>query len=468
MQSLYFMPPHEIQALCFLTEGNAMKFKNERIRKLYRSAALLTAVGAVLCLTGILFFITAFLSAEKAKSNLRPMDDILSSKGNHAAKPAYFDIDREPVKVAEAKDESYYLITNGNRHYLCGMTQESFDKVIADYNNGNTRIEGVTKVIIDDGARKAAAAFLSEYFSESLTEETIDDYVGDVHIRATEITTWHLLREIYVLYIAFAVPILIFAVPVLIGGSSKLCLYNTVSGSKGVTPKMADEQANSPDSLWLENFGVYLAPEYIIGIKNGIIALRYDEIKRIVFTETVGSAKKTLLNAEMSDGKVYTPGEAMFYRYLENDGIFEEDLILDTFIARSPMGKSVYEELSFRYPFYINIHDDNGDETRIAEGSEAYGYLDEELKESIRADFRAFRAYRLFKDGKAVQRMMLDFESDGYVVVRVTAERGKDDELKAELNDFICGQLSDGWGKGYKDMEYFCDDTYTIAFSRAD
>ena len=311
-----------------------MKYKNKRIRKIYISAAALAAVGAVLCIVGVLFFVLAFCFAQNAVSNVRPMGEILATDENHAARPAHFDISCEPIKAAEAEDETYYLITDGSDYHLCGMTQESYDRVMAEYSRGDMRIEGVTKVIIDEGAREEAAAFLSEYFGRSITAETMDEYVGDVHIRATEITTAQMVKEIYILYIAFGVPILIFAMPALGGGLSRLSMYKCVKGTGEVSAETVDAQANAPESIWFEWFKVYLAPSYIIGLSNGITALRYDEIKRVYADKA--SAQSCKLMAAAADGVEYVLSEALYSQYLEEEIGEEKRRIIEVCKERNP------------------------------------------------------------------------------------------------------------------------------------
>lgn len=290
-----------------------LTYTNTKIRKIINSAAAIAAIGALLCIAAILLAVTAFTGAEKAKTSLLPMAEVLELEGNHAARPAYFDINCEPVLVAHSEDEDYYLLTDGSEHYLCGMTSKSYAWVMENLSRSDMRITGVTKVIIDDEAKAQAAQFLSKHLGKEITADTLDNYVGDVHLRATEMTTWQLVKEIYVLNIAFAVPILLISLIMLFLGLSRISSYSKIKCTGDVTPQIVDSQVNSSESLWIPAFELYLAPSFIIGLSHGLTALRYDEIQRLY---TIGSTSdnynKLSLIAVVADGSEYVLSEAMF------------------------------------------------------------------------------------------------------------------------------------------------------------
>lgn len=445
-----------------------MKYTNKKIRKIFTLASVLTAVGAALCLIGVSFIIIAFVSANNAKYDVRAMDDILVSDGNHAARPAWFEISEEPIKAADTKDETYYLITNGSEYHLCGMTQENYDKVMTSYHNGDRRIEGVTKVIIDDNARDEAAFFLSEFFGKNITADSMDKYVGDVHLRATEITTANLVKEIYVLYIAFAVPMLLFAFFALAGGILKLSAYKNIISTGKVTCDIIDMEANDPDSIWLDFFKVYLTPSCIIGLSDGITVLRYDEIKRI-FTQlqSTGNNNKLVLKAVTLDGAEYEIAPSVYVNAFYSELQEEKRQIYDVCGERNPSIECGTEkEMQFKYPFYVTTGEDG--ETDTLEGKSAYEYLNADMMRDISDDFVYSELGGLFEDGNTVTEMTLEFCDDGYIIVSAMVDRGRYDEVRDDLDKFIVGQLADGWGEGFEGEEYYTDEgePFTISFWR--
>jgi len=445
-----------------------MKYTNKIIRKKYNAAVLMTCAGALLCFIGLLFIFNAITSGQKARENVKPMNDILAADGNHAAKPASFTIDREPVKAAETKDESYYLITDGIDYHLCGMTPESYEKVITNYRNGDNVIEGVTKVIIDDSAREQAAEFLSEYFGAAITAETIDDYVGDVHLRATEITAWQMIKEIYILYIAFAVPILIFAVFLLPMGILRLSSYSKINGTGKLTASALDAEANDPKSLWLEHFNVYLTPSYLIGLSDDITALSYNEISNLSVSVSDYEANTMVLTAISMENEEYTVSKAQYVRTFYNEIDEEKRIIFSRCREQNPSIDSGEEELIFKYPFYVEVLSDDSDERKVITGADVYKYVDSELKDAIIYDFAESGLARFYDDSSAVTDMTLEFDDGGFIIIRALVRRNNDDKIRESLDSFIKGQLSDGWGEGFEGEEYFADDDsrFIISFFR--
>lgn len=289
-----------------------LKYTNRNIRKSYRYEAVLTVAGAVLCLIGILLFVTGFYGADKAKNNVRPIEEILSENGNHAAKPAFIEISRLPVKVAENEYEDYYLVTDGREYYISGMTEENYARIASACEaSGGTRLEGVTKVIIDEEARNQIADAVSEILGKEINEESLDSYVGDIHIRAVEISTKSMIKEIYILNFAFGIPILLFGIAFLIGGTKGLAGYRSITCMEEITPEMLDKEANAEGSKWLSYLSIYLTPTFIAGFSEGITALRYDEIAHIygAVQNAENARDKFSVVALAMDGREYTISE---------------------------------------------------------------------------------------------------------------------------------------------------------------
>lgn len=62
------------------------KYTNANIKKSYRYETILAAAGAVFCLVSLLLCVSCAVSVQRAKDNIRPMGEVLSEGGNHAAK----------------------------------------------------------------------------------------------------------------------------------------------------------------------------------------------------------------------------------------------------------------------------------------------------------------------------------------------------------------------------------------------
>ena len=83
---------------------------------------------------------------------------------------------------------------------------------------------------------------------------------------------------------------LVFGLTILFVNSLCMCWTGTpyairhlhpACGSVRYTPQEIDEQANRPESEWMEREGLYFTPELLIGVKNGMAAVRYDDIEKI-------------------------------------------------------------------------------------------------------------------------------------------------------------------------------------------
>ena len=92
---------------------------------------------------------------------------------------------------------------------------------------------------------------------------------------------------------------LVFGLVILIINSLCMCSEGTwyvykhlhpACGSVKLSPQEIDEQANLPESQWFERPGLYCTPEILIGVKNGMTAVRYDDIEKICIR------KKTHIN----------------------------------------------------------------------------------------------------------------------------------------------------------------------------
>lgn len=259
-----------------------LKYTNVNIKKSYRYETVLAAAGALFCLISLLLCVSCAVSVRRAQENIRPMGEVLSEGGNHAAKPVFLEQCEVLIQVAQTKGETYYLIHDGSAYYICGVTAESEQQLASlDKSPWHLRLEGITYVLTDKETKAQIAEALSGCFEKEIRPEALDGVVGDVYLRAGTLTAGAILKGIYILRIVFAAPLLIFGIAFLFGGCSGLAKYGRIACAGNITPQLLDSEANAKDAKWLKHAKIYLTPSLIAGFSNGITTLRYEEIARI-------------------------------------------------------------------------------------------------------------------------------------------------------------------------------------------
>lgn len=100
----------------------------------------------------------------------------------------------------------------------------------------------------------------------------------------------------YVPHLVFGVPGMILAIAGIVSDRifDVIKSYFPQCGDKRFTRAQVDEQANSEQTKYLRNTGVFLAPDMVIGSSAGVVAVAYEDIsfiriKQIWHTERVGS-----------------------------------------------------------------------------------------------------------------------------------------------------------------------------------
>lgn len=288
----------------------SLKYTNANIKKSYRYETVLAAAGALFCLISLLLCVSCAVSVRRAKDNVRPMREVLSEGGNHAAKPVFLEQCETLVQVAQNKGETYYLVAEGKEYYICGITKESEKQLASlDKSPWHLRLEGITYVLTDKETKAQIAAALSDCFEREIRPEDLDQVVGDVYLRAGMLTTGAILKGIYILRIVFAVPLAIFGIAFLTGGNTGLAKYRKITCIGEITPELLDSEANAEGAKWLKHSKIYLTPALIAGFSNGITALRYEEITRIYGGQKDpddSKSNKFLIVAVAADKKEYT------------------------------------------------------------------------------------------------------------------------------------------------------------------
>lgn len=262
-----------------------LKYTNESIRNIYKVDKVLLWIGMGMFVAGAILFLSGLWTANRMVKEIKPIEQVLSEEGNHANKTAYVNLTEAPVKITEDQYEGYYLITDGEHLYISGMQEADYNKLNADYlEYGSVVLEGVTKVIIDEDVREDIAAYLSS-IGVSCDSETIDDYIGGVQIRVSEISFSSMLKEGASVPLILGGLLWLFGVFFLINEYSSLLKYRKITSIRDVTPAQLDEEANDPESIYLGEICMYLTPSFVVGLYNGITVLRYDEITDIYISK---------------------------------------------------------------------------------------------------------------------------------------------------------------------------------------
>lgn len=86
-----------------------------------------------------------------------------------------------------------------------------------------------------------------------------------------------------------------------------------VAGRKKVyAPEEVDAQANAPESEWLPNLQIILAPEIIIGYNNGVMVARYEDIERLKARSTIGRVHVSFFKwVEMDSIRLHPSGKGV-------------------------------------------------------------------------------------------------------------------------------------------------------------
>ncbi|MBR0145659.1 MAG: hypothetical protein IJM25_03235 [Eubacterium sp.] len=107
--------------------------------------------------------------------------------------------------------------------------------------------------------------------------------------KAAEISFWDELKENHLVPLLFGLTFLIvFGIGFFSVDRYEIAQWysvNTAGRKKAYTPEEVDAEANAPGAEWLQGLGIILAPDIIIGFRNGIMVARYEDIE-LLKTET--------------------------------------------------------------------------------------------------------------------------------------------------------------------------------------
>ena len=160
-----------------------MKYTNKHIKEEYKLNQIGRTIGMILLVIGILLVGFGLIQTKRKMECVRPFEQVLQEESNPANQTAYIDIIRVPEKLAENKYEGYYLVTTAEESYIVGMQSEQFaDLKQRVEENGTARVEGMTKVVIDENVKKIVSEYINHKF---------------IAIRMTKLTYGKILKEGY-------------------------------------------------------------------------------------------------------------------------------------------------------------------------------------------------------------------------------------------------------------------------------
>ena len=131
--------------------------------------------------------------------------------------------------------------------------------------------------------------------------------------------------------------------------------------------------------------------------------------------------------------------------------------ILKRIFGRGNEEEEPMKELTFSFPFYIRVYDPSSHEEDAytgLSGKSAYEYTDEETRGDVIWDFNESHLAYYFKEGSVMHSAVMDFKEDGTIQITVTLPDKYVSSYQQEIQSWLKGQLSDGWGEHYEGLLY--------------
>ena len=285
-----------------------MKYTNKHLKESYKYSRGWFYIGVISFAIGIVLLLFSFVCAKKQMDNINTLENVLSEQSNSANKIVYIEIIEVPKKISEDEYEGYYLVITDNNTYISGMQEEQFEALKKEVEeNGRARLEGFTKVIID--------------------EHVIDDvekYLKDehIHIRVTELTYGNILKEGYIVNLILGGIFAIVGVGLLLSGNRGLKKY------KNPQAQRIDEECNHKDAIWLNEYKIYLTNSFVVSTYDGISAIDIGTVVEVNLFDTIKDNNTiTMLECRTNENKTFElygtdyPGGCIYeedIRYLED------------------------------------------------------------------------------------------------------------------------------------------------------
>lgn len=281
-----------------------MKYTNSHLKAAYRIYLIAFNISIVCLMFGTFLLGFGFIKTKMQLDGAQPLENVLQEKSNHANKTAYIEIIRIPKKISEDKYESYYLVTTETNTYISGMQSEQFEALKHEIEqNGKARLEGMTKVIVDD-----------------MVKEDVKQYIENeyIQIRVTEFTYGNVLKEGYIVNLILGGIISLVSLLIVLKSVYALGKYRNPKA------KLIDEECNQKDAVWLDDYRIYLTKSFLITLYNeSITAIDIETIREIkLFDKLKQNQTFRTLETTTFENEKFTVSEI-----LEQDSFMDEEEI---------------------------------------------------------------------------------------------------------------------------------------------
>ena len=268
-----------------------MKYTNKHIKEEYKLNQIGRTIGMILLVIGILLVGFGMIQTKRKMDYVRPFELVLQEESNPANQTAYIDIIRVPEKLAENKYEGYYLVTTAEESYIVEMQPEQFvDLKQRVEENGTARVEGMTKVVIDENVKTIVSAYINHKF---------------IAIRMTKLTYGKILKEGYFVNLDIG------GILILIGISMVFIQVRAIKKYRHPLAEQIDEECNQPEALWFNDFRIYLTKNFLVSVYGGkLTALDLAKVRLTRLFETVkGSMNVITLEVTTTEQEKITVSE---------------------------------------------------------------------------------------------------------------------------------------------------------------
>ena len=257
-----------------------MKYTNKHIKEQYKFNQIWRTIGMILLLVGLFLVGFGLIQTKRKMDHVRPFEQVLQEESNPANQTTYIEIIGGPEKLVENKHEGYYLVTTAEGSYIVAMQPEQFaDLKQRVEENGTARVEGMTKVVIDENVKTIVSAYINHKF---------------IAIRMTKLTYGKILKEGYFVNLDIG------GILILIGISMVFIQVRAIKKYRHPLAEQIDEECNQPEALWFNDFRIYLTKSFLVSVYGGkLTALDLAKVQMIRLFET-GKGSLSVITLEVT------------------------------------------------------------------------------------------------------------------------------------------------------------------------